>query len=56
MQTAVRALKREFPELVVVTDVCMCEYTDHGHCGVLTDDGRVAVGAVTPDLLYKALG
>ena len=34
---AVRALKRELPALVVVTDVCMCEYTDHGHCGVLRD-------------------
>jgi porphobilinogen synthase len=37
VQEAVRALKRECPRLVVVTDVCMCEYTDHGHCGVLTD-------------------
>ena len=31
---AVRALKRELPQLVVITDVCLCEYTDHGHCGV----------------------
>ena len=37
VQTAVRALKKEIPELVVITDVCMCEYTDHGHCGVLKD-------------------
>ena len=37
VQEAVRALKRECPRLVVVTDVCMCEYTDHGHCGVLKD-------------------
>ncbi|MDB4884674.1 MAG: hemB [Gemmatimonadetes bacterium] len=35
VQEAVRALKRELPGLVVITDVCMCEYTDHGHCGVL---------------------
>ena len=35
VQTAVRALKRDLPDLVVITDVCMCEYTDHGHCGVL---------------------
>jgi len=35
VQQGVRALKREFPELVVITDVCMCEYTSHGHCGVL---------------------
>jgi porphobilinogen synthase len=31
----VRALKREFPHLVTITDVCMCEYTSHGHCGIL---------------------
>src|SRR5690242_13978305 len=37
VQEAVRALKRETPRLVVITDVCMCEYTDHGHCGVLAD-------------------
>ena len=34
---AVRALKKRFPQLVVMTDVCMCEYTDHGHCGILRD-------------------
>jgi len=37
VQSAVRALKQEVPHLVVITDVCMCEYTDHGHCGVLKD-------------------
>lgn len=37
VQQAARALKSEFPGLVVMTDVCMCEYTDHGHCGVLRD-------------------
>src|SRR3954453_5298465 len=36
-QQAVRALKRELPQLVVITDVCMCEYTSHGHCGVLVN-------------------
>ena len=35
VQQAIRALKREIPELVVITDVCLCEYTDHGHCGVI---------------------
>jgi porphobilinogen synthase len=35
IQTAVRALKRALPGLLVLTDVCLCEYTDHGHCGVL---------------------
>ncbi len=37
VQQAVRALKRELPDLVAITDVCMCEYTDHGHCGVIRD-------------------
>lgn len=37
VQEAVRVLKRELPELVVITDVCLCEYTSHGHCGVLVD-------------------
>jgi len=40
VQQAIRTLKDAQPELVVVTDVCMCEYTDHGHCG-LVRDGRV---------------
>ncbi len=35
VQRAVRRLKEEFPDLLVVTDVCLCEYTSHGHCGVL---------------------
>ena len=35
VQQAIRAIKKEIPELVVVTDVCMCEYTNHGHCGIL---------------------
>jgi porphobilinogen synthase len=41
VQLAVRAIKQAVPELLVVTDVCLCEYTDHGHCGVLRDDGAV---------------
>jgi porphobilinogen synthase len=35
VQQAIRAIKKEFPEMIVVTDVCLCEYTDHGHCGIL---------------------
>ena len=35
VQVGVRAIKKAIPDLVVITDVCMCEYTDHGHCGVL---------------------
>jgi porphobilinogen synthase len=38
VQLAVAAIKEAVPELVVITDVCLCEYTDHGHCGVLTED------------------
>ncbi len=37
VQQGVRALKRELPDLVVMTDVCLCEYTEHGHCGVLAN-------------------
>jgi porphobilinogen synthase len=40
VQNAIRAIKRVAPELVVITDVCLCEYTSHGHCGVVKD-GRV---------------
>jgi porphobilinogen synthase len=39
VQQAIRALENAAPDLVVVTDVCLCEYTDHGHCGVLDSDG-----------------
>jgi porphobilinogen synthase len=38
VQSAVRAIKRESPETLVVTDVCLCEYTDHGHCGLVIDN------------------
>jgi porphobilinogen synthase len=41
VQLAVEAIKQAVPELVVMTDVCLCEYTDHGHCGVLRSDGVV---------------
>ena len=37
VQRAVRELRRRFPELVLLTDVCLCEYTSHGHCGVVRD-------------------
>jgi porphobilinogen synthase len=38
VQSAVRALKREVPDLLVITDVCLCEYTSHGHCGIVDGD------------------
>ncbi len=37
VQSAVRAIKNHLPDLVVMTDVCMCEYTDHGHCGLIVN-------------------
>ena len=51
VQQAVRLLKKELPELVVITDVCMCEYTDHGHCGIL-ENGEV-VNDATLELLSR---
>jgi porphobilinogen synthase len=45
VQNAVRALKREVPELIVFTDVCLCEYTSHGHCGIL--EGEEILNDVT---------
>src|SRR3954469_17576776 len=54
VQLAVRALKKELPDLVVITDVCMCEYTDHGHCGVLRN-GEVDNDATLELLSRSAL-
>ncbi len=51
VQRAVRALKAELPELVVIVDVCFCEYTDHGHCGVL--DGHEVDNDATLENLAK---
>ena len=51
VQEAVRELKRAVPDLVVITDVCMCEYTDHGHCGVL--EGADVDNDATLDLLAR---
>ena len=52
VQLAVRALKQAQPDLTVITDVCLCEYTSHGHCGVVRDDGEVD-NDVTLELLAK---
>jgi porphobilinogen synthase len=49
VQLAVRALKESHPDLVVITDVCLCEYTSHGHCGVVRD------GEVDNDLTLELL-
>jgi len=54
VQQAVRLLKERFPELVVITDVCLCEYTSHGHCGMVRD-GRIDNDATLPLLAQAAL-
>jgi porphobilinogen synthase len=51
VQQALRELRARFPELVLLTDVCLCEYTSHGHCGVV-EDGEV-VNDATLDLLAR---
>src|SRR5213082_1811177 len=52
VQLATRAIKEALPELVVITDVCLCEYTSHGHCGVVRPDGQVD-NDTTLELLAK---
>jgi porphobilinogen synthase len=53
VQTAVRAIKDAVPDVLVITDVCFCEYTDHGHCGILTPSGDVDNDA-TLDILARS--
>ncbi len=52
---AIRAIKMEVPELLVWADVCMCEYTDHGHCGLLTDSGEVDNDSTLELLVQESL-
>ncbi|MEG6503327.1 porphobilinogen synthase, partial [Desulfovibrio sp. 1214_IL3152] len=54
VQEAVRLLKRRWPELFVMTDVCLCEYMSHGHCGILTPEGVVRNDATLPLLAQTA--
>lgn len=49
VQRTVKALKKSIPELVVITDVCLCQYMDHGHCGIV--EGNVVDNDATIDLL-----
>lgn len=51
IQKAIRLIKERYPELLVATDVCLCEYTDHGHCGVIFKDA--VLNEPTLDLLEK---
>ncbi|SDF54382.1 porphobilinogen synthase [Desulfovibrio legallii] len=55
VQRAVRLLKRRWPSLLVITDVCLCEYMSHGHCGVLMPDGAVLNDATLPLLAKTAV-
>ena len=50
---AIRLIKRDYPEVLVIADVCLCEYTSHGHCGLVDAEGRVLNDATLP-LLAKA--
>ena len=52
--SAIRSLKRRWPELVVIADVCLCEYTDHGHCGVLHGETGRVINDETLPLLARA--
>jgi len=54
VQAAVRALKKEVPGLLVITDVCLCEYTSHGHCGILVED-EIDNDATVQQLVRSAL-
>lgn len=50
VQRAIRAIKANLPQLIVIADVCMCEYTDHGHCGIVRD------GQIDNDTTLEILG
>ncbi len=52
VQRAIRAIRRDQPDVTVITDVCLCEYTDHGHCGIL--DGEQILNDVTVEHLVSA--
>jgi porphobilinogen synthase len=53
VQMAVRALKEAHPDLVVITDVCLCEYTSHGHCGVMREGSSEVDNDLSVELLAK---
>ncbi|MBD5539352.1 MAG: porphobilinogen synthase [Desulfovibrio sp.] len=55
VQQAVRRLRKRFPDLVIITDVCLCEYMSHGHCGILSPDGVVENDATLPLLAATAV-
>jgi porphobilinogen synthase len=60
VQQSIRAIKQAFPDMVVVTDICLCEYTDHGHCGILNTGEHYQIslpeGYVLNDPTLEVLG
>jgi len=54
VQQTIRALKKEIPSLLVITDVCLCEYTSHGHCGII-EDGKIRNDDTIQVLVKEAL-
>jgi porphobilinogen synthase len=52
IQTAIRAIKKEVKDLIIISDICLCEYTSHGHCGVL--DGEDILNDETIEILAKS--
>ena len=54
VQSAVRAIKRAMPDVLVITDVCLCEYTDHGHCGIVIDN-EIANDPTVDELVRAAV-
>jgi porphobilinogen synthase len=54
VQQALKTLRSRFPEVILITDVCLCEYTSHGHCGVLTEAGLVDNDQTLPLLAMTA--
>jgi porphobilinogen synthase len=55
VQDSIRDIKRQIPRLVVIADVCLCEYTSHGHCGVIDKDGHIVVDSTLKMLQKIAL-
>lgn len=55
VQRAIKAIKRQSPGTIVIADVCLCEYTDHGHCGVLSQAGEVINDDTLPLLARSAV-
>lgn len=55
IQEAIRHIKKVYPELIVIADICLCEYTSHGHCGVLGEHGEVLNDATLPLLAKTAV-